>query len=248
MIVPREIRPVGASEEWLSHVPELVDDLCEEWHLSVDDESVRGGAWGIVVACHTEDGLEAVLKLCANHERLRAEAAALMSWRGGPAIRVFDHQPGALLLERARPGSPERLAPSQLGMLLNALHRPAKTGFAGLGDWRTSINAAVGQVPSLHPLGNELLRGGEKRPIVTLHGDLQPSNVLRHRGASVVIDPLGIAGPREFDVAMAGLYNNWGEDSAARIIRLAQLTGTDASLALRFGQFSAMYAALARRS
>ena len=246
MIVPREIRPVGASEEWLSHVPEIVDDLCDEWHLSVDEDSVHGGAWGIVIACRTENGGEAVLKLCANHDRLRAEATALLAWAGGPAIQVLDHCPGALLLERARPGSPERLAPSQLGMLLNALHRPGRPVGPGLGDWRTSIHSGVAQVPSLHSLGRELLRAGEGRPTVILHGDLQPANVLRHRGASVVIDPLGIAGPREFDVATAALYNNWGEDSSARITRLAKLTGTDAAFALRFGQFSAMYAALAR--
>ena len=247
MIVPREIKPVGASEEWLSHVPEIVDDLCDEWRLSVDEDSVRGGAWGIVIGCHTEDGHEAVLKLCANHDRLRAETAALLAWARGPAIRVLDHGPGALLLERARPGTPERLAPSQLGLLLGALHRPAKRAGPGLGDWRTSIHSGVAQVPSLHSLGRELLRAGEGRPVVTLHGDLQPANVLRHRGASVVIDPLGIVGPREFDVATAALYNNWGEDSSARITRLAKLTGTDPALAVRVGQFSAMYAALAQR-
>jgi streptomycin 6-kinase len=247
MIVPREIRPVGASEEWLSHVPEIVDELCEEWHLSVDDENVRGGAWGIVVGCQTENGGEAVLKLCAQQDRLRAETNALLAWAAGPAIRVLDHCPVALLLERARPGTPERLAPSQLGMLLNALHRSARAASGGLGDWRASVHSAVAQVPSLHGLGRELLRAGEGRPMVTLHGDLQPANVLRHRGSSVVIDPLGIAGPREFDVATAALYNNWGEDSSARITRLAKLTGTDPGLALRFGQFSAMYAALAQR-
>lgn len=246
MIVSREIRPIGVSDEWFDHVPELVDDLCAEWHLSVDDERPRGGAWGIVVPCHTETGAEAVLKLCANHDRLAAEASALMAWSGGPAIRLYGHRPGALLLERARPGSPERLAPTQLGMLLDALHRSSRPGLRGLGDWRVSIRAAVAQVPSLHALGRELLRRGEGRPLVALHGDLQPANVLRHRGASVVIDPLGIAGPREFDVATAGLYNNWGEDSSARITRLARLTGTDPALALAFGQFSAMYAALAR--
>jgi len=45
----------------------------------------------------------------------------------------------------------------------------------------------------------------------------------------------------------AALYNNWGEDSSARITRLANLTGTEATFALRFGQLSAMYAALAPR-
>jgi len=94
-------------------------------------------------------------------------------------------------------------------------------------------------------LGQTLLKQGEGVPVVALHGDLQPANILEHRGTIVVIDPVGIAGPRELDVANAALQNNWGEDSSARIRRLANLTGTDQAFATAFGQLSAMYAALA---
>jgi hypothetical protein len=115
--------------------------------------------------------------------------------------------------------------------------------------WRlASINAAVRHVPSLQTVGRDLLREGDGRSLHTLHGDLQPSNILEHRGASAVIDPVGIAGPREPDVANAALYNNWGEEPSARIRRLAELTGTDPAFALRFGQLSEIYAALATRS
>ena len=171
----------------------------------------------------------------------------MLAWAGGPAIGVLAHRPGALLLQRARPGTPSRLAPSRLAMLLDALHRPANATGLGLGDWRASINAAVWQVPSLQAVGRDLLREGNGRPLHTLHGDLQPANILEHRGASAVIDPVGIAGPRELDVANAALYNNWGEEPSARIRRLAELTGTDPAFALRFGQLSAIYAALATR-
>ena len=99
----------------------------------------------------------------------------------------------------------------------------------------------------MQALGQALLKQGEGRPAVALHGDLQPANILEHRGTVVVIDPAGIAGPRELDVANAALQHNWGEDSSARIRRLADLTGTDQAFALTFGQFSAMYAALAPR-
>jgi hypothetical protein len=116
-------------------------------------------------------------------------------------------------------------------LLLDALHRPTNIGELGLGDWRASITAAVSQVPSLRALGQELLREGQGRPVLTVHGDLQPANILEHRGASAVIDPVGIAGPRELDVASAALYNNWGEESSARIRRLAKLTGTDPAFA-----------------
>jgi streptomycin 6-kinase len=242
-----ERRPACAGEDWVSNLPELIAAVCEEWHLSLDDERLAAGAWGVVAWCHTESGLEAALKLCANEQRLSAETNAMLAWGGRPAVRVLAHRPGALLLERARPGRPSRLAPTRLALLLDALHRPASSGRRGLGDWRTSIDAAMTHVPSLHALGQALLKEGEGRPAVALHGDLQPANILEHRGTIVVIDPVGIAGPRELDVANAALQHNWGEDSSARIRRLADLTGTDQAFAVAFGQFSAVYAALAPR-
>jgi streptomycin 6-kinase len=240
-----ERRPACASEDWVSQLPELIDAVCEDWHLSLDDERMAAGAWGVVAWCHTESGLEAALKLCANEERLSAETNAMLGWVGRPAVSVLAHRPGALLLERARPGRPSRLAPAPLALLLDALHRPTSAGLRGLGDWRASIKAAVSQVPSLQALGRELLKQGQGRPVVALHGDLQPANILQHHGAIAVIDPVGISGPRELDVANAALRNNWGEEPAARIRRLATLTGTDPAFALALGQLSAMYAALA---
>ncbi len=240
-------RPAGAGEDWVLHLPDLIDAVCEEWHLSLDDERIAAGALGVVAWCHTESGLEAALKLCANEQRLSAETNAMLAWGGHPAVRVLAHRPGALLLERARPGRPSRLAPTRLALLLGALHRPTSASRRGLGDWRRSIDTAVTHVPSLQALGQALLKEGEGRPVVALHGDLQPANILEHRGTSVVIDPVGIVGPRELDVANAALQNDWGENSSGRIRRLADLTGTDQAFALAFGQFSATYAALAPR-
>jgi streptomycin 6-kinase len=240
-----ERRPACASDDWVSQLPELIDDVCEDWHLSLDDERLATGAWGVVAWCHTESGVEAALKLCANEERLAAETNAMLAWAGRPAVRVLAHRPDALLLERARPGRPARLAPARLALLLDALHRPTSAGRRGLGDWRASIKAATSQVPSLQTLGRDLLKHGQGRPVVALHGDLQPSNILEHNGAIAVIDPVGISGPREMDVANAALYNNWGEEPAARIRRLAGLTRTDPDFALAFGQLSAIYAARA---
>jgi streptomycin 6-kinase len=226
-------------------LPNLIDAACEAWHLSLDDEPVAAGVWGVVAWCHTETGLEAALKLCASEQRLAAETSAMLAWGGRSAVRVLAHRPGALLLERARPGRPSRLAPTRLALLLDALHRPVDTSCRGLGDWRASINAAITRIPSLAGLGRELLKEGESRPVVALHGDLQPANILEHRGTIAVIDPVGIAGPRELDIANAALRNDWGENASLRIRRLADLTGADQAFALAFGQLSAMYATLA---
>jgi hypothetical protein len=117
MISPRERRPAGASDDWVSRLPELIEAVCEDWRLSLDDESMAGGAWGIVLCCHTASGREAVLRLCANQGRLNAETSAMLAWAGGPAVDVLAYRPGALLFERARPGTPSRLAPSLAGWL-----------------------------------------------------------------------------------------------------------------------------------
>src|SRR6202050_1488647 len=148
-----ERRPACASDDWVSQLPKLIDAVCEDWQLSLDDERMAAGAWGVVAWCHTESGLEAALKLCANEERLSAETNAMVAWAGRPAARVLAHRPGALLLERARPGTPSRLAPTRLALLLDALHRPTSASWRGLGDWRTSIKAAISQIPSLETLG-----------------------------------------------------------------------------------------------
>jgi streptomycin 6-kinase len=222
----------------------LIEELCEDWGLRLEDERVDAGAVGIVLHCRTVSGREAVLKLCPDRERLGGETSTMLAWTGGPAIEVLAHRPEALLLQRARPGTPSRLQPTQLAVLLNELHRPAIPGREGLRDWRAGISTAVARVPSLQAFGRELLKQGEGRPIRTLHGDLQPANILNDRGAHAVIDPIGIVGPRELDVATAALYNNWGAEASARITCLAKLTGTDPVFALRFGQLTAMYAAL----
>ena len=179
MNLAQEHRPAGADEKWVSRLPELIESVCEECRLRVDDEGTAAGAWGIVLYCHTATGREAVLKLCPNHERLRAETSALLRW---PAARRSgcSARPGALLLQRARPGTPSRLSPSQLARLFDLLHRPAAAVSAGLGDWRASILAAVARVPRLRALGRDLLREGEGRPVRCLHGDLQPANILEH--------------------------------------------------------------------
>ena len=132
-------RPACAGEDWVSRLPDLIDAACEEWHLSLDDERLAAGAWGVVAWCHTESGLEAALKLCENEQRLSAETNAMLAWGGRPAVRVLAHRPGALLLERARPGRPSRLAPARLALLLDALHRP--TSAAGE-DSETGVRAS----------------------------------------------------------------------------------------------------------
>ena len=209
-----ERAPTGAGEDWGSRLHELIEILCEDWHLSRDDERTAGGAWGVVVYCRTENGREAVLKVCAHEQRLATETRAMLAWVGGPQPASSLTARGALLLQRARPGTPSRLAPSRLAMLFDALHRPANATGLGLGDWRASINAAVLHAPSPQAVGRDLPREGNGRPLHTLHGDLQPANILEHRGATAVIDPVGIAGPREMDVANAALNDNWGEQPA----------------------------------
>jgi streptomycin 6-kinase len=79
----------------------------ERWRL-VLGRPYRAGPVSLVVPVRRDDGLAAVLKVPTLDEENRTEAAALRSYAGDGAVRLYDADPrsGALLLERLEPGTP----------------------------------------------------------------------------------------------------------------------------------------------
>lgn len=244
------------ADDWEHGLPERVRHLSESWELTVNGNLV-GGAWSVLLGCRTASGADAVLKLCADDARVAAERAALTAWAGGPAVRVLAHARGALLLERLRPGSRvEELSVEDLGGLLCELDRPA-VGVRGLRDYRVhAVERSVSRVrlladtagvPEAHQrvseIASRVLTGCRRRPQVVCHGDLHSGNVL-DGGRATVIDPYGIAAPRELDVAVGAANYGPAEDVRDRIAAVAELTGADTALALDFGRLYALLEAV----
>jgi len=212
---------------WLGRLPAMVDAVAREWSLEIGPAYVLSFHW--VARVRLADGSDAVVKLGLPHApHLRREAATLECFDGHGAVRLLAHDPGlgALLLERAVPGSMAReLVPrndieatdAAIGVL-RRLHSAAWPA-DGLPELHTERQAFVDHLaayPGDDPLPRDLVVAGLRTfddlcasatRRVVLHGDLHHDNILRSdREGWLAIDPHGWVGDPGFEVGPL-LYN-----------------------------------------
>lgn len=204
---------------WLAELPALVADLAAAWDLEVGAPFEPGGqiSW-VAPVVRRSDAHDAVLKVQLPHPESDPEAAGLRAWAGDGAVRLLAHDPDrrALLLERCRPGT--ALADEgggdaavQAGAALGArLHRvPAPVGLPTLADvldgWADELEVRLTDPFEDAGLGRLAVETMRQRPrrcsrSVLLHGDLNPTNVLRaEREPWLAIDPKPMAGDPAYD-------------------------------------------------
>jgi streptomycin 6-kinase len=238
-------------EAWFDELPGLLTALAKRWRFDLGSPIPRGSV-SAVFRCRMTGGRQAVLKASPDRARLTFEADALDAWDTvhTPAVIAFDDQVAALLLEAIEPGAPLILsaaypAVGRLAELLNSLH--------GSGDPERSYPTVVQRVGYLfdssamlykrHPELVALVppalyeRGRERAtrlahhdlPIVLLHGDLTPSNILdggAERGL-VAIDPAPCLGDATFDAVDLML---WDADDRGTIEARAEQLAAAADL------------------
>jgi streptomycin 6-kinase len=237
---------------WLDELPSLLSALARRWRFELGAPIPRG-SMSVVFCCRMTDGRGAVLKASPDRARLADEAAALQGWHTvhTPAVLALDEQLGALLLEAIEPGTPLVVSstyPDLEGVaeLLGSLHTsgvpdptyPTVTQrVTYLFDASTKLYQRHPELTALVP--PELYERGRRLatrlaqdtwPIVLLHGDLTPSNLLdggAERGL-VAIDPAPCLGDPAFDaVDLLCWQADDLETIQARAERLAAATGTD---------------------
>jgi streptomycin 6-kinase len=134
------------------------------------------------------------------------EADALELWDGDGAVALIDRFGGALLEERAVPGTDlsavsESDATAVAVELAGRLWRPARGPFRPVvplvRDW---IARAELDGSELAPLARELLADLAESADWVVHGDFHHHNILRHGDRHVAIDPKPYAADREYDV------------------------------------------------
>jgi streptomycin 6-kinase len=236
--------------DWLEALPAAVARLAAGWGLTVGEPFGDDGAVSWVAPATTAGGSEAVLKLFLPDLENRHEADALRHYDGRGAVRLLQDEPGALLLERLRPGTSlwqlqddDEAARVVAGLLEQLWHAPAEGHpFRTLtGDamrWSDEIRDAWAALRrpferELADLGGTLAAElaqsqGEQ---VVLHQDLHGGNVLRaERSPWLAIDPKPLVGEREFD--LASLIRDTRERIDERLVRrrldlLSELLGLD---------------------
>lgn len=247
-----------AGRVWLAALDPLRTDVLAAWELSAGTPFALSYHW--VEAVTRADGTGVVLKLGPpGSPHLAVEAAALRAWAGRGAVRLleFDHDRGALLLERAEPGtSAATLVPDAdpaatdiLVDLMRDLHAAAVP--AGVPALETLADGFAAHLAGPDgPLPRRLVTSAaglfrelcaDAVPPVLLHGDLHHDNVLRAlRRPWLAIDPHGYVGDPGYDLG-ALLYNpltgrrNVVPLLPARIDRLVAGTGIPRDRVLAWG-------------
>jgi streptomycin 6-kinase len=235
----------------LDELPGVLGALAQRWRFEFDAPIPRGSV-SVVVRCRMADGRGAVLKAGPDRARLADEAAALEGWDTvhTPAVLALDERLGALLLEAIEPGTPLVVSSAypdlgRVAELLGSLHAsgipdPAYPTVAQrvaylfdasvrLYDRHPELTALVPR--ELYERGRRLATrlAQDASPVVLLHGDLTPSNVLDGGGRGLVaIDPAPCLGDPGFDaVDLLCWQADDPETIQARTERLAAATGLD---------------------
>jgi streptomycin 6-kinase len=234
-----------AASTWLRSLPTLVAELVELWDLEL--AAPYEGAhvsWAAPVR-RRRDRAELVLKVQAPSPESAPEALALAAWSGEGAIRLHEHDPErcGLLIERCEPGTalqdePDPVAALEEGLRVAAVLHQAPPPAAvpphaeAAVAWADRIEERRALVPDLPrvawDLALELLRS--RRPSdrqVLLHGDLNPTNVLRSERGWLAIDPKPLVGDPATDAArlVLQLAIDEGADRTAALGRRCELAG-----------------------
>ena len=232
-------------DRWLAELPQRVAGLTARWRITVGEPFADGGAVSWVAPAITAAGDEAVLKVFLIDVENELEGDALGHFAGAGAVRALAAEPGALLLERLRPGTPlwdvsddERACAVAMDVLRRLWRPPAsghrfRTLAASAMQWADDVErawAAAGQPFERRLVDEARAAAAELAPTqgeqVVLHQDLHGGNILRaEREPWLAIDPKPLVGEREFDLASLIRDRRWQIEPGIVERRLLLLSG-----------------------
>ncbi len=229
-----------AGETWLDHLERTVKQLQDCWQLT-DLVPLTNLSYHYVAKAIDGDGEAVVLKIGYDKQVISQEANALRYFGGQGSIALLDQHPlyPALLLAQAVPGAPlKTLYPKQIDVVMQAyvnvvsiLHDrrlPENPSFYSINDWLAALDkVSTTAIPKpllsrAIQLKNHLL-ATMKNPVL-LHGDLHLDNILLGARSWLCIDPKGVIGEAEFEMAAFDFVDkNSPELMLERIEKLATL-------------------------
>jgi streptomycin 6-kinase len=192
-----------------------IDDLVRKWNVAVDEIRETESSFLAFGVCRRQP---VVLKVIKRDGDEWHSGEVLDAFGGSGVVRVFEHIPGALLLERATPGRSlvrmaidvsDQDATAILARVMQQMSaRTAPKRCATVQQWAQSFEryaaSGDGQIASdLVEDGRRVYAqlAGSQGPLRLLHGDLHHDNVLSDsRRGWLAIDPKGVVGEAEYEV------------------------------------------------
>lgn len=248
--VRRRAELVGA-HTWLQELAVVVDALVGEWGLRGIDRCFPDATEAYAARVICPDGTPAVLKIAVPQGRVTEwELTALRLADGHGSVRVLraDTDHGALLLERLGPSMHDLSLPTRereqhlvrsLQELWRPVHAPTLPSTRDMGEqliamidqnWRvTGRRTPEYVVRGAQQAARNRVSSQQCDHPMLLHGDAQQWNALQSGAGFTLIDPDGVMGEREYDLAVLVREDplDPAAEPSAQARRLAQETGTD---------------------
>jgi|GEM_PF-663315 len=212
------------SAEWFSRLPGLILDWCERWKITLDSERPAIN-FNLVLFGVSEELGPVAIKTSPPHREVTAEIEAVRLSQGPGVVRLFESDPDVayMIQERVIPGIMLRQhidsgdiddvqATTIAATCMKRFWSPAphndklitlREWFKALYEHR-DLHQGDGRIPTacidlaVHH-ADHLLATEQDR--VTVHGDLNPGNILRNqKGGWTIIDPKGLAAERGYEI------------------------------------------------
>lgn len=233
-------------EKWLTELPKIIDKLKAKWQLS-DLSPVTNMSYHYVArAVHLFDK-PVVIKIGCDPELMDCEASLLEANTSGKMVQLFEYDRGlcALLMMEAQPGiSLKEIYPQELENVMQSyanltfnLHKYGeieKSHYPHVSEWLEALDNAK---PKPNDKKLFSIAKAKKDALLSsmgalklLHGDLHIDNILKHGEGWICIDPKGVWGEIEFEVAAFDIFSPTEVKEATRSAflmraqRLAELT------------------------
>ncbi|MFT4059791.1 MAG: aminoglycoside phosphotransferase family protein [Legionella sp.] len=239
--------------DWIDNLPAIVTALTIDWNLS-EIIPVSNMTFNYVAKAILNSKEPVVLKISYDEQSIFNEKQALANLGPQGAIKLidYDNRYNALLLQQAIPGitlkslyqdNPDYVTDCYVETMrrLHFQQLPKESNHPSVADWLKVLDEPyLTQIPTTLlnkaiELRNKML--SSPKPLIFLHGDLHHDNILKHGNEWFAIDPKGVIGEAEFEIAAFDfMYINELTITtdvknvfAKRVELLAQKSGLDAS-------------------
>ncbi|WP_078061466.1 aminoglycoside phosphotransferase family protein [Legionella saoudiensis] len=201
--------------EWIANLPQLITTLTNHWDLS-EVIAVSNMTFNYVAKARLHTNVPVVLKISYDKQSILMEQQALASLGLG-SIQLIDYSSkyNALLLQQAVPGitlkslykeDPDYVMDCYIKTMqkLHLHQQPVHSNFTHVAHWLNAFDNPSLQIPpallnKAITLRNRLL--ASPKQLILLHGDLHHDNILKHGNEWLAIDPKGVVGETEFELA-----------------------------------------------